>query len=61
MIKIETRCFVWRLFPGVYDLSEASGTITNELLSRLGSRLNRMILYLLGATLFGWNLAFLAC
>lgn len=29
--------------PGVYDLSEASGTITNELLSRLGSRLNRMI------------------
>lgn len=26
-----------------YDLSEASGTITNELLSRLGSRLNRMI------------------
>ena len=26
-----------------YDLTEASGTITNELLSRLGSRLNRMI------------------
>ena len=26
-----------------YDLAEASGTITNELLSRLGSRLNRMI------------------
>ncbi len=27
-----------------YDLSEASGTITNELLSRLGSRLNRILL-----------------
>ena len=78
--KIENRCFVWRLFPGVigricmdqmivditdlpdvksgdiavfigksgqyeitaYDLAEASGTITNELLSRLGSRLNRL-------------------
>ena len=26
-----------------YDLAEARGTITNELLSRLGSRLNRMI------------------
>lgn len=25
-----------------YDLAEASGTITNELLSRLGSRLNRL-------------------
>lgn len=27
----------------VYELSEASGTITNELLSRLGSRLNRIM------------------
>ncbi|MFA6850062.1 MAG: serine racemase VanT catalytic subunit [Selenomonadaceae bacterium] len=26
-----------------YDLAEASGTITNELLSRLGSRLNRVL------------------
>lgn len=28
----------------VYDLAEASGTITNELLSRLGGRLNRIML-----------------
>ncbi|WMC94185.1 serine racemase VanT catalytic subunit [Kineothrix sp. MB12-C1] len=29
----------------VYDLAEAAGTITNELLSCLGSRLNRVLLY----------------